>query len=63
MCHSESDVDGQASVPVFSLTCDRRIQRSAVCLFICSLSAHHEASFCPSQKGERTNEMINRIRE
>lgn len=58
-----TDVDGQASVPVFSLSCDGGIQLSAARLFICSLSVHHEASFRPSQTGDRTNEMINRIRE
>lgn len=57
------DVDGQASTPVFYLTCDRRSRRAAVCLFICSLSVHHGVSFRPRQRGEKTNETTNEIRE
>lgn len=57
------DVDVQASVPVFSLTCDRRLRKAAVCLFICLLSVHHGVSFRPQQRGEKTNETTNEIRE
>lgn len=39
------------------------VTEESIAPFICSLSAHHEASVCPSQMRERTNKMINRIRE
>lgn len=57
------DVDGQASTPVFYLTCDRSLRRAAGCLFICSLSVHRRVSFRPCQRGEKTNETTNEIRE
>lgn len=54
------DVDGHGSIPVFYLTCDRRSRRL---WFICSLSVHRRVSFCPHQRGEKTNETTNEIRE
>lgn len=57
------DVDDRASTPVFYLTCDKKSRRAAVCLFICSLSVHRGVSFCPRQRGEKTNETTNEIRE
>lgn len=48
---SRQDVDGQASTPVFYLTCDRGSRIIAVCLFICSLSVHHGVSFRPQSTG------------
>ncbi len=61
--HCRQDVDDQASTPVFYLTCDRRLRRASVYLFICSLSVHRGVSFRPHQRGEKTNETTNEIRE
>lgn len=57
------EVGSQASIPVLSLTCDRRLRTAAVYLFIYSLSVQQGVSFRLWRRGERTNETTNEIRE
>lgn len=55
------DRGGQMSAPIFYLICDKKLRRTAVCLFVCFLSVYPGVGFILCwRKGERLTRQLTR---